>query len=66
MDDEDMFPGSERDEVDDEAEWASGGYPKIEPWRRDLLTNLIDSAEEAEEVEGVGELVREPIGRKEA
>lgn len=66
MDDEDAFPGSERDEVDDEAELATEGYPNIEPCRRDLLTSLIDSAEEVEEVEGVGELVREPIGRKEA
>ena len=38
---------------------------KIEPWRRDLLTDLIDSAEDVEEVEGVGELVRDSIRGKE-
>lgn len=55
-------PGSDRDEADEEAEWVIGGYPKIETCLRDLLIDLIDSAEEVEEVEGVGELVR---GRKE-
>jgi len=35
---------------------------KIEPWRRDLLTDLMDSAEE---VEGVGELVRDSMRGKE-
>ena len=29
------------------------------------MIDLIDSAEEVEEVEGVGELVRDPIGRNE-
>ena len=63
-DDEDILPGSERDEVEDEAEEIIWGYPKIETWRRLLLTNLIDSAEETDEVEGVGELVRDPIEGK--
>ena len=56
-----MFPGSEREEVEDEAEWAIGEHWKIEPWRRDLLIDSIDSVEEVEDVEGVGELVRGPI-----
>jgi len=64
-DDEDMFPGREREEVEDEAERAIGEFWKIEPWRRDLLIDLIDdSTEEQEEVEGAGEAVRGPIGRR--
>ena len=59
-----MLPGSEREEAEDEAERAIGERSKIEPWRRDLLIDLIDSAEEVEDVEGVGELVRGPIERK--
>lgn len=59
------MPGSDRDEVEDEADRTIGGYPKIETWRRDLLTDLTDSAEEVELVEGVGELVRDSSGRNE-